>query len=115
MTDIQKVKLDLNYYIKEYAIIVGTYLAFALIVIIRNRKFDKLYKLYEIVDNKLSIFLLLIMIGYLVYAFKFSENEKLQKALLDGLTAFIIAVCAKVDFIFIPFFIVFNLKYYIDV
>ena len=46
MTDIQKVKLDLNYYIKEYAIIVGTYLAFALIVIIRNRKFDKLYKLY---------------------------------------------------------------------
>jgi hypothetical protein len=112
MTDVQKVKLDLNYYVKDYVIIVGTYLTFALIVIIKNRKLNKIY---EIFSDKLSIFVLLIMMGYIIYAFKFSENEKFRKAILDGLTAFIIAICAKVDLIFIPFFIVFNLKYYIDV
>lgn len=109
-TSVDPATLDFNYYIKKYIAIIGAYIFIVLITAIRKNKISKI--IYTFTD-KWMILGFLIMVAYLVYGFVYSEDEHFRDSVMAGFTAFIIAVCAKLDLIFFPFFIIFTLKYYV--
>lgn len=108
--NIVKVRLDLDYYIKKYVAIIGAYLFIAIILASRKKQLSEI--LYSFTD-KWFIIALLIMSGYMTYAFAYTEDLHFRDSVMAGFTAFIIALCAKLDLIFIPFFIIFSLNYYV--
>lgn len=104
------VKFDFEYYIKKYVAIIGAYLFIAVILAFRKKNFPSL--MYSLID-RWFILACLVMLAYIVYAFAYTEDFHFQDSVMAGLNAFIIALCAKMDIIFIPFFLVFSLKYYV--
>lgn len=105
-----QVKLDLDYYLKKYVAIIGAYLIIAFII---ASKKGVLHHIIHAIKDPWFIGTLLVMMAYLVYGFAITEDEKFRDAVMAGFTAFIIALCAKFDLIFIPFFIIFTLKHYV--
>lgn len=108
--DIIPATLNLDYYIKKYVAIIGAYLFIAIILAYKKKTFPQIYHL---LTDKWFIIALLIMISYIMYAFAYTEDDHFRDSVMAGFTAFIIALCAKLDLIFIPFFIIFSLRYYV--
>lgn len=104
------VTLNLDYYIKKYIAIIGAYLFVVAILISRKKEIPMIIRSFA---DRWFIMALLIMIAYLVYAFAYTEDYHFRDSVMAGFTAFVIALCAKLDLIFIPFFIVFTLRYYV--
>lgn len=106
----EKDKLDLNYDIRQYLFITATYLIIALILSFRR---GTLHRFKTNFFDKWFVLMMFIMAGYMVYGFAFTKDQNYRKAVMQGITAFIIAICARLDLIFIPFFLVFNLHYHL--
>lgn len=103
-------KLDLDYYMKKYVAIIGAYLFVAVLIAFKKNKFIPILHLFT---DKWFIATLFIMLAYMVYAFAYSTDDHFRDSVMAGFTAFVIALCAKLDLIFIPFFIIFSLRYYV--
>ena len=104
------VKLNLDYYLKKYVAIIGAYLIIALLI---ASKKGVLPHIALTIKDPWFIATMLVMIAYLVYGFAITEDDQFRDAVMAGFTAFIIALCAKFDLIFIPFFVIFTLKHYV--
>lgn len=103
-------KLNLDYYMKKYVAIIGAYIFVVVLIAFRKNKFLQIINLFT---DKWFIATFLIMIIYIIYAFSYSTDDHFKDSVMAGFTAFVIAFCAKLDLIFIPFFIIFSLHYYV--